>query len=198
MHKLIPNSVLRLCLIGGWALTASAHVLAADTTPAAEGDGGEKIYKKVGPDGEVIYSDKPTSGSQEIQVPASSGYQPVKPPADFKPYQPPAEPKPVTINNSVTITSPENNTAMWSGGGELNVSVSLETPLTAGQQLEYLVDGKVVYMGTETSYTLSNVFRGTHTLTVRIRDQEGRTITSSPVTFTLHRPTKLIPPPKSP
>lgn len=170
-----------------------SEVYAADQgqQPAAS-DNNEKIYKKIGPGGEVIYSDKPTSGSEEIKVPGGSSYKPVTPPPGFTPYQPPPK---ITahkeIDNMVTITSPQNDAALWSGEGELSVSINLANNLTAGQQLEYLIDGESVYRGTDTTHTFTNIYRGTHVLTVRITDSTGEeVITSTPVTFHMQRPIK--------
>lgn len=190
----MPNSITSyiafLSLAGILSVTVATQVYAADNPTTSDSDTGDKIYKKTGPGGEVDYSDKPSPDSQEIDLPKGSEYKPVMPPAGFKPYQPPAKPRPVTINNSVTITSPEDKGAMWSASGELTISVSLGAALASGQQLEYLVDGKVMYTGSETSHTFTDLYRGTHVLTVRIVDQQGQASTSAPVTFTLHRPHK--------
>jgi hypothetical protein len=176
-------------VIAALLLSSSCLCAAEDTNPPAA-DSGNKIYKKVGPDGEVIYTDKPSAGSQEVQVPTGSGYKPVAPPAGFSPYQAPAKtPAKPAIENTVSITSPKNDTSFWSGDGELLVSVSLASGLGPGQQLEYVIDGETMYTGTETSHTFSNIFRGTHVVTVRITDGTGNSVASQPVTFTMQRPT---------
>jgi len=77
MYKHLSKSAVRLCLLTVLALTAGARLFADDTAPPTQGDEGDKVYKKVGPDGEVIYSDKPSTGSKEIKVPTGSEYQPV-------------------------------------------------------------------------------------------------------------------------
>ncbi len=166
-------------------------VVAADKTSPTPTDNGEKVYKKVGPDGEVIYSDKPSPDSEEITVPGGSGYKPVAPPTGFTPYQAPAKTtaKLPAIENKVSITAPNNEQTFWSGSGELTVSVSLASALGPEQQLEYQIDGKTVYSGTDTSHTFNNIFRGTHVLIVRIKDSQGNTISSEPVTVHIHRPT---------
>jgi hypothetical protein len=185
MHK-IYRALLSAVLVLG---LSAGHVLAADTTQQPDTDKAEKIYKKVGPGGEVIYSDKPLPDSEEVTVPRGSEYKPVPPPAGFTPYQAPQKkPAQAPIVNTVTITAPKNDEAFFSGNGELTVSVSLATGLRPGQQLEYLIDGKQVYSGTETSHTLTNVYRGTHVLTVRLTDSSGDSLTSNAVTFHMQRP----------
>lgn len=179
-------SAVFLCLLG-------MHSVFADDSkdPQATGDN-EKIYKKIGPAGEVIYSDKPSPDSKEIEVPAGSSYKPVAPPAGFTPYKTPEKTanQPPAIENSVTITAPKNDEAVWSGNGEVTVSVSLGSGLGSGQQLEYQIDGKSEYTGTATSHTFTNIFRGTHVVTVRITDSAGNSISSQAVTFHMQRPIK--------
>lgn len=145
----------------------------------------ETIYKSVGPNGEVIYSDTPSPGSKEITLPPDKGYHPVPTPS-FTPYQPPMLRR-KQVRNSVTITSPSDGQTIRNATGEVTVSVSLGSSLRGGQRLEYVMDGKTIYSGTQTSYRLNNIFRGTHVLTVRLTDQSG-SIESSPVTFYMHRP----------
>lgn len=178
-------SAIALLLLSGTA------VYADDTANQPAADSGDKIYKKVGPDGEVIYSDKPLPDSKEVQVPAGSGYKPVTPPAGFTPYQAPVKtPARQAIENSITITAPKNDEAIWSGNGELTVSLSLASGLAPGQKLEYLIDGKTEFSGSETSHTFTNIFRGTHVLTVQITDSSGNSVASQPVTFHMQRPVK--------
>ena len=186
--KTIPAlffSVISLLLLSG------GYVRAADTPNSPPADSGEKIYKRIGPGGEVIYSDKPSPESVEVKVPTGTAYKPVPPPAGFTPYQaPPKTPASKPILNSATITSPKDDETIWSGPGELTVSVSLSSALAPGQQVEYLIDGASVLSGSETSHTFTNLDRGTHVLTVRISDKSGNSVTSKPVTFHMQRPIK--------
>jgi hypothetical protein len=160
-------------------------------TAQPQADQGPKVYKSVGPDGEVIYSDKPSADSKKVTVPSGESYKPVPPPTSFTPYQAPAKAAAkMPIDNHVTITSPTNEQSIWSGPGEVQVSVSLESGLGPGQTLEYLLDGKTVYTGTATSHSFKNVFRGAHVLTVRIKSESGDSVASQPVTFYMKRPFK--------
>ena len=187
--KTIACSVLSLIAL---LLLSGSYVHAADTTeqqPAT--DNGNKIYKKIGPDGEIIYSDKPVPGAEEVDVPPPSAYKPVPPPTTFTPYQaPPKTPTTKSITNTLTITEPKNEQTIWSGSGEFTMSVNLGSALLPGQQLEYLIDGNVVYSGTEASHTFTDIYRGAHVLTVRLSDNSGSSVTSPPVTFYMQRPRK--------
>jgi hypothetical protein len=185
------NTVKLLVSVTALLLLSAAYVHAADTTDQPATDTEKKVYKQVGPDGQIIYSDKPSPGSQEVTVPTESGYKPVKPPAGFTPYQPPPKtPASTPIANAVTIIAPKPEESIWSAVGEVTVSVSLGSALSSGQKLEYLIDGQSVLSGSETSHTFSNINRGAHVLTVRLTDSAGNSVTSQPVTFYVHRPVK--------
>jgi len=140
------------------SLLGAVVVWAAETTEQEPSDSGKKVYKKVGPGGEIIYSDKPMPDSEEVKVPDSTTYKPVQPPAGFTPYQPPVK-KPVTkpIVASVAITAPKGDEVIWSAIGELTVSVSVGGGLQAGQQLEYVIDGEKLFTGSQTSHTFTNI-----------------------------------------
>ena len=128
---------------------------------------------------------------EEVDVPPPSAYKPVPPPTTFTPYQaPPKTPTTKSITNTLTITEPKNEQTIWSGSGEFTMSVNLGSALLPGQQLEYLIDGNVVYSGTEASHTFTDIYRGAHVLTVRLSDNSGSSVTSPPVTFYMQRPRK--------
>lgn len=170
---------------------------AANPAPSDKAKQSEKVYKSVGPNGEVIYSDQPSRGSEEITLPTDKGYQPAPVP-NFSPYQPPSAPRKRVIRNSITITSPSDGQTIRNATGNVQVSVSLASRLRGSQRLEYVMDGKTLYTGRQTSHRFSNIFRGIHVLTVRINDNSG-SIKSSPVTFYMHRPiAKHITPPIKP
>lgn len=189
-HKLPKTKPVVLAAILVPLLLSGGYAVAADTnaTQAKDTDS-QKVYKTVGPNGEVIYSDKPSPGSKEIPVPTNSGYKPVAPPAGFTPYKaPPDKTTKQAIKNTVTITSPADKQTIRSAPGELNVSVSLGNELQPGQHLEYQIDGKTMYAGTTTSHRFKNIDRGTHVVTVRIKDESGSEATSQAVTFYMKRP----------
>jgi hypothetical protein len=159
----------------------------AEEAAPTDQEKGETIYKKVGPDGEVIYSDNPLPDSKEVKVPQASGYKPVKPPPAFTPYQPPEKKSQAKPQVKLSITSPKQDEVIWGVQDQISVTVDLEPGLAAGEQLEYLIDGKSVLTGSATSYTFSKVYRGTHTLEVRLIDHAGNSILSQKVTFHMHR-----------
>jgi len=182
-----------LSIVIGLGLILCGQPLFADTspTPAAANDqkDSDTVYKSVGPGGETIYSDQPSPGSEEMTLPEGGTYKPVTPPSDFKPYQrAPKTSAARPIENNLSITSPQDQETIWSGTGELSVSVSLDKGLAPGQQLEYQIDGKTVLTGTQTSHTFQNIFRGEHVLSVRLVSASGATLSSKQVTVYVRRP----------
>lgn len=163
----------------------------AEQSAASNGktDQVEKVYKSVGPNGQVIYSDQPSPGSKEITVPDAGGYKPVKPPSGFTPYQPP-HPAKRPAGNTLTITQPADKATIRSAQGILSVSVSLARGLQPQQSLVYQVDGKTLYTGTATSHTFHNIFRGTHVVTVQLTNSDGSQVSSASATVYMKRPFK--------
>lgn len=188
----IPVKTKSIVLSGIIALlvVVSGAVRAESATTTKTDNQTQKVYKTVGPNGEIIYSDKPSPGSKAITVPLDGGYKAVKPPSSFTPYQPPRTSRTTAVKNTVRITSPADQATIRSGEGDLSISVSVGKALGPNQSLVYKIDGKTVYTGSATSYSLKNVYRGTHVITVQITDPSGGTLTSAPVTVYMKRPFK--------
>lgn len=158
------------------------------------------VYKLVGPDGQVTYTDQEPSRDQtyeKVKVPVPNGGRlttPAQPqPADASP---PAEEKLAALYRTFSIAVPAPNSELRENAGNVTVSLQLEPDLTrnAGHRIVLLMDGKLVAEGASLSFQLSNVDRGTHQLQAEIRAASGeRIMVASPVTFTLHRISILAP-----
>ncbi|RJQ46279.1 MAG: DUF4124 domain-containing protein [Gammaproteobacteria bacterium] len=146
------------------------------------------VYKWVGPDGKVTYSDRPQPGAQEMKLPkepppppevkaipatAPSASPPLvakpgeKPAAEFKGY------------SKVAIVKPKNDEAVRSNNGNLDVELALEPAFdsTLGHQFMVSVDGKPFGEAqTQPSFQLLNLDRGTHSLRVEVKDAQGKTV----------------------
>lgn len=158
------------------------------TTALEEPDEGEsgkdekKFYKKIGPDGRVIYTDKADEATKEIKVPKTTTYKPVKTPR-FTPFQAKQKPKPATAYDTFTITRPLDDSTNRTNEGTLLVSIELKPALKSGHKMAYLLDGKMVAENSLTSYTLTGIHPGTHKITVEIRDYNGSMIQANSATF---------------
>lgn len=147
-----------------------------------------KVYKKVMPDGSISYSDEAQENAEVLNV------EPVPTVPAFK--VPPSEAKPVTETEqkpknfyaSLTILSPEHDTAFNSGSGTVEVKIKNNPSLIRGHKYKIFLDSQLLSEQTESTFVTSNVDRGTHQLSVHIIDQAGRVLKSTTNTFTLHRP----------
>ena len=151
------------------------------------------IYKSVGPNGKVIYSDTPVPGAKAVDLPPISIYKPPPaPPAEAAP--PPPEPpaqQPGSYYRRVAIVTPSPDATLWNTAYTVGVEALVEPPLdvAAGHRLVAVLDGKPVgEPQAQMHFTLQDVFRGAHTLQVSVQDAKGSLLLSSPpVTFYIHQ-----------
>ncbi|GMQ47991.1 DUF4124 domain-containing protein [Vibrio sp. 10N] len=89
---------------------------------------------------------------------------------------------------ALTITRPQHDATLRNNAGDFSVNGFLTGSLTETQTLQLLLDGKP-YGSPQTtaSWRLTNIDRGTHTLTIQVQ-QNGKVIASSDtITVHLHR-----------
>jgi hypothetical protein len=154
----------------------------------------DKIYKWTDEHGNVIYSDQPRPGAEELDISTEpAGITPL--PADVRPAQKPSEAaKPY---DSLLIAAPLGGAVLDDPEGRVSVSIVLAPSLRAdqGHAIRLLLDGRVLgtrYAGSE--MTLENVERGEHTLQAAVVDASGTAlITSGQVAFVQQRPSRLAP-----
>lgn len=170
-----------------WTLIRTALILML----LASGSASAKIYKWILPDGSVTYSDQPqVKGAAAVELPPLQTYSPPSPPAAG---QSPV-PKLDLSYNKVEVVTPKSNETLRDNGGTISVQLAIEPPLNAGHEVEILVDGKSIGRGRATSASVSNLDRGSHTISATIKDANGKVIKSaSSVTFHLQRSSKLQP-----
>jgi hypothetical protein len=147
-------------------------------------------YVRVEKDGTKTYSDRPIPGGQAVVLESAQTYS-----------APPAEPQgengqpreqqllaqmndfqyescAVTPKNDETFTNPE----------VISVGVETRPGLRMGDRVDLRVDGKTVGNTTSTSYALKLAERGTHTVSVQIKDNYGRSLCHATASFHVHRP----------
>lgn len=178
----------------------AAHLLVAFTVLACPPAAG-KVYKWVMPDGSIQYSDQPqVKGAKEVELPPLQIYTP--PPAPAPAAEEPAGDASAAVKYDVVeVVSPKAGEVIRDNGGTITVQLKVEPALHAGHSVEILLDGKPVGSGRATSASISNLDRGSHSVSAVIKDAEGATVASAPgVTFDLKRVSRLLParPPKPP
>lgn len=174
------NKIL-LALVVTLSVSVSSGLLFSTVGISAE------VYKKVNPDGSVEFTDAPKN---EDATPV-----PLSPMSTFKatPAPPissaPKASKPSAVKYSnVSITSPANEETIRDNAGNLTVTASVTPSLKSEHKMVLLDNGAAVSESTSGSFTLSNVDRGAHTLSIQVQDSAGKVlISSNPVTVYLHR-----------
>ena len=165
------------------ALLASQLVHADE---AEQENSGGRVYKNVAPDGTITYTDRPSADSKEVKVPKGTEYTPPKLPA----FTPSTRTKPIPSRfeyNSLTLTSPKDDQAIWDNTGNITAAVTLEPGLQAGHSIEFLLDGVSVSKSSATSHQFLNVDRGTHQITARVVDNKDEVIATTSVTIHMRR-----------
>ena len=155
----------------------------------------ETVYRSIGPDGSVVFSDEETPGSESIEVQdVPTVTLPRAPEFRYQEDQPARPPY-----SRVAIISPANDETIRNNAGNFSISAGLSPRLRGSHVLEISLDGKVVSSGSTTSVNLENVDRGTHVARATVKSSSGEVIQASkPVTFHLLRVSVQHPKPAAP
>jgi hypothetical protein len=166
----------------------------AAPAPAAPPVTTKKIYRSIGPDGSIVFSDVPTDGAEEVDLSQPTVVD-APPPPEFV-YTREKEAAPVDRYDMLAITSPGHDEAVRENAGNVSVNVSMNPNLSGGDQVVLLLDGREVAAGTQTTFRLQNVDRGTHQLRALVRGPDGSILKNSEaITFHLLRHSRLHPKP---
>jgi hypothetical protein len=147
--------------------------------------------------GVVHFSDTPGPGAKRVDLvvtgPASGGAT-AQPPASAAAQASPSS-APAMTYRLLEILQPENDASFFDSDSTVSVSVRSEPDVMEGDTLRLYLDGRPIEAsGDSLNYTLTNLDRGTHSLTATIRDRNGNErIRSQPVAFHMKQNT-IIPP----
>lgn len=154
-----------------------------------------QVYRSVGKDGSVTFSDQPSDGAVKVQVKKLETIKSVDTPVP--PSSSTGQQAQQNIYTGISITSPADDQAIRENAGNLSVSVSVTPGLKPSHKLVLYLDGKKYSTGTADSFSLHNIDRGTHQLRVAVVDNGGhQLIDSKSVTFHMLRHSVLMPKPK--
>lgn len=146
---------------------------------------GADVYRWVDSDGQVHFSDTPRAGAERItiQVPQPRTSQAADQQGsgqgttddddaadDFAGY------------DSLTIQSPGQDETLWNIEGQLNVAAAVQPELQPDHTLQVYLDGQALPPADPGANTLtvSNVYRGQHSLRAVILDSAGAVLAESP------------------
>lgn len=161
------------------------------------GQAAAAIYKWVGPDGKIVYTDQPRPGAKEVELPkfASPPPAPAKPAAadktaPDKKADATAEPA-FPGYKKVALIKPLDDDTVRENNGAVEVALELDPAWDAkwGHKITVSLDGKnLPETYASPQFQLQDIDRGSHSLQVSIADAKGVTLsTSQSVTFHMKR-----------
>lgn len=150
------------------------------------------IYKYIDEEGNVVFTDRPYPAAERIKTDKVQTIEaPAPRPAATQPVAPEEADEPEKKGyTKLEITSPKNDSSVRDNAGNILINVALAPALDAGagDSLVLYMDGKMVSAGPGTQFSLKNVDRGTHSISVAVVDKDTKELKrSSPVKFTLQR-----------
>ena len=147
-----------------------------------------QVYKHVDENGKVTFTDQPPPGAELIEIRPPNT---TPPPADLGyPKQTSAPEDTPAQTYEVRITAPDDETIIPRGPGNFSVSANISPSLQGKEKLQLLMNGEARgEPQSGSSWSLTNVFRGTQVLEVTVIDAKGKELAKSePVTVYVFRP----------
>lgn len=141
-----------------------------------------QVYKQVGPDGKIYFSDQPAPGAERIEVaPAQSVHlPPVRPQSGSTGMPRDAG----GVYSKFTIASPGSGEGVRANDGNVQVRLLIEPALKPGHAITVSIDGVDTSAGSSTALQLTGLSRGSHTLKARVMDNKGKVLMQAgPVDF---------------
>ena len=142
------------------------------------------VYRSVDKQGNVIFSDTSTDDAEKIDLKESYTYTPpvIIDLADDEDEPPPSLVEVAVPDYTLAIISPNQNEAIRENAGNVTISCTVAPELNSerGDKLIFSLDGQLKSAAQDaTSYTFSNVDRGSHIAVVSVVDKTGNVIKSS-------------------
>lgn len=158
-------------------------------------------WRWVDADGTVHYSDRPVPGAVEVYLPDPSTPRP--PPQRSTASQTGTAPASGTVPlgesaqyTRLAITSPQPQETLWNLGGTLTVEVAVAPRVQAGHRLALVYDGAQLPVppSSGTTFTITEVYRGQHTVQAVVLDSSNTPVLrSAPVQFMVQQTSLLNP-----
>ena len=150
------------------------------------------VYKSVNDKGEVVYSDRPSQGSERVKLPGLPTY--TAPPVKASP-QAAREPAQKAIYESFAFSKPQSDETVRNNLGIVMIETRLTPSLQArtGHRIQFYLDGEPNGpLIDRTAITMSNIERGAHSLSASVLDRDGKVLISTgDITVHVKRESKL-------
>jgi len=152
----------------------------------------ETIYKTRDAEGNIIFSDVPTEGAEEIKIQEAQTLNLPMPKRVGERATTKLSPKAIDYAE-FKIINPQHDSTIHSNEGVINVSITLTPELDEKHIIVFLMDGKQVSAGKSLQLSLNNLDRGTHNVTAMIKDEENTVLKrSNNITFHLRKASRLF------
>lgn len=156
-------------------------------TPSAVG----KVYKWIDQDGNMVFSDQPRSGAQEVNInvnPASAKQVAQNSNTPKQTVQTKKSKRPKT---EIQLLSPQDGETVRSNTGTLYVTGKLSLPVGSTHKFVIYLDDRRVAESPTPQFQLTNVDRGEHQIQMKLVNSENAELAlSKPHTVFLHRHSK--------
>ncbi len=135
-----------------------------------------EIYRWTDESGNVIYSDQPQKGAEEVHLPGLTSYSS---PAIKESQSNTSD----NDNNgaqkytSFKINNPVNDATIRDNTGRVEVNIDVTPALKEGDLIVFDLDGQI-FKASGPNYAFTNVDRGTHTLKSYIVGEDGKTLSA--------------------
>lgn len=169
----------QLANLGSMRRPWSGLLLAFLLPVAAAGE----IYRTVDENGNVVYTDQPTSGAKQMELPELSTYE-SQPTPPLTPQATSATPA-ATPSAAISFVQPTQDETVYDNEGNLSVAVRVEPPLQAGQKLALQIDDRAPVVTEASTYRFTEVHRGTHTIKAWVQNSAGAPA-GEPASVTFH------------
>lgn len=151
-----------------------------------------QVFKRVGPDGKVYFSDQPGPDSTQIEVAPAQAVS--LPPVNEQTGTTEEQGTPGPAYTAFSIVSPASDQSIRANNGNVIVQLSLEPELKPGHTIKLIIDGEdgeSIKPGGGMSTMLSNLSRGLHTVAAAVLDEAGEAvIRTEAVSFHVLRATR--------
>ncbi len=159
------------------------------------------VYKWMGPDGGVHFSDQPQPGAEKITLPEFPPPQPPRYPVPLAPTPTPeTASRPETYKyEGLTIVKPEPGQTVRDNLGNVPVGIAIDPKLNIDEdhKIQLLLDGRRYGQpSTSLEQSLQGVSRGQHSVAAQVINEQGQVlIASRPVRFYMRVSSPLFHPP---
>jgi len=145
-----------------------------------------KIYVWRNEKGELVYSDTPRPGAEEVKTKPGNV---IKSSTTIETQVLDIKSKKIPEEYQVVINHPKNNSTIRDNTGSIYISGSIKPIFKRGLRIQLLLDGKPYQKPqTHTMFSLRDIDRGEHQIEMKLFNEKGKVIAlSKPITFYMHR-----------